>query len=108
MTFSLPLTILIAAGVAVVAVSMAMCLWRMWVGPDLGDRAMALDLFGIELIGMILLLALLVDSPFLDAILVLSLLGFTGAVAMAQFISRSVRRRHKAGPQGAPGEPSSR
>jgi multisubunit Na+/H+ antiporter MnhF subunit len=86
------LTAVLLLGLVVVGLAMAMCLWRIARGPGMADRVMAVDTLGIELIGFIILMALLFGSTFIDAVLVLSLLGFVGTLAMGRFIMRRERR----------------
>lgn len=65
------------------------CIFRLLRGPHLADRALAVDIVAVHLIGLVILLTLWLGSlVFFDGILVLSLLGFAGTVAMAQYIGR--------------------
>ena len=76
-------------GFVVLGVGIACCLLRVARGPSLADRAVAADAIGVQLIGLVVLLTLRTGSmQFVDGILILSLLSFAGAVAMAQFIAR--------------------
>ncbi len=76
-------------GFIVLGVGIALCLFRVARGPTLADRAVAADAIGVQLIGLVVLLTLRTGSmQFVDGILILSLLSFAGAVAMAQFIAR--------------------
>ncbi len=80
--------------IVLVILAMLMCLLRVIRGPHLADRALAADTLAVELIGFVILLMIrLRTSMFIDSILVLSLLGFAGTVAMAQYILR----RHEQG-----------
>jgi multisubunit Na+/H+ antiporter MnhF subunit len=83
---------------AMVALAFAMlcCVWRLLRGPHLADRALAVDTFGILLIGMVIVFAMQFQTLwFADGILVLSLLSFAGTVAMAQYIGRPHLRRQQ-------------
>lgn len=76
-------------GLIVLLLGMAACLYRLMRGPHIADRAMAVDTLAIQLIGFVLLLGIRIGTlMFVDGILVLSLLGFAGTVAMAQYIAR--------------------
>ena len=76
-------------GLIVVVAGMLMCIVRLLRGPHLADRALSVDTIGVQLIGVVLLLSMRIQTlHFIDGILVLSLLGFAGAVAMAQYIGR--------------------
>lgn len=76
-------------GLVLVFLGMGFCLYRLVRGPHVADRAMAVDTLGIHLIALVVLLSLKLETlMFFDGILVLSLVGFAGAVAMAQYIGR--------------------
>lgn len=92
-----------AAGIVVMGASVLLCLYRIVRGPTLADRATAIDVIGIQLIGIVILLTMLSGSLlFVDGMLVLALLSFAGTIAMAQFIARPYVLRYKA--QSAPEE----
>lgn len=75
--------------IVLIVVGMIMCVYRLLRGPHLADRALAVDVVAIQLIGLVILLTMTLGSLVLfDGILVLSLLGFAGTVAMAQYIGR--------------------
>lgn len=75
--------------IVLIALGMFMCIYRLLRGPHLADRSLAVDTLGVQLIGLVLLLSMKFKTlMFVDGILVLSLLGFAGAVAMAQYIAR--------------------
>jgi hypothetical protein len=58
------------------------------------DRALALDTIAIHLIGLVILLTIRFGSlVFFDGALILSLLGFAGTIAVAQYIGRMHLRR---------------
>ncbi|MCC6239670.1 MAG: K+/H+ antiporter subunit F [Phycisphaerales bacterium] len=81
-------------GILIVAVGILVCLIRLFRGPHLADRAIALDTLVIQVIGLVILLTLRINSLVLfDGALVMSLVGFTGTVAVAQYIVRPHRRR---------------
>jgi multicomponent K+:H+ antiporter subunit F len=76
-------------GIVLITGGILLCLYRLVRGPHLADRALALDTIAIHLIGLVILLTLRLDSLVLfDGVLVLSLLGFAGTVAVAQYIAR--------------------
>lgn len=84
----------VEVGIVLVAIAFLACLIRLFIGPHLADRAIALDTIAIQVIGLVILLSLRVDSLVLfDGALVLSLVGFAGTVAFAQYIVRPHRRR---------------
>lgn len=68
---------------------MFVCIYRLLRGPHLADRALAVDVVALQLIGLVILLTMYLGSLVMfDGVLVLSLLGFAGTVAMAQYIGR--------------------
>ena len=75
--------------IVVIALGMLMCIYRLLRGPHLADRSLAVETLAVQLIGLVILLSMkFATLMFLDGIMVLSLLGFAGAVAMAQYIGR--------------------
>lgn len=72
-----------------IVVGVGLCVVRLVRGPHLGDRALALDTIAVHLIGLVILLTIRLNSLVLfDGVLVLSLLGFAGTVAVGQYIAR--------------------
>ncbi len=84
----------IDVGMLIVAIGILACVIRLFRGPHLADRAIALDTIAVHVIALVILLTLRIDSLVLfDGALVLSLVGFAGTVAVAQYIIRGYRRR---------------
>lgn len=76
-------------GLVVTCAGMGLCIYRLIAGPHIADRAISVDTMAIQLIALVILLSLKWETlMFFDGILVLSLVGFAGAVAMAQYIGR--------------------
>lgn len=107
---TIPLTMLAAAwssamvewvtafSMIVLALCMLVCMYRVVRGPHLADRALGADTLGIMLIGVVVLLCMQLRTlMFFDGILVLSLLGFAGTVAMAQYIGRPHYKKRSEG-----------
>jgi len=64
-------------------------LYRVWKGPSVPDRLVALDAIGVMLISAIALLSILFDTPFfIDAILLIAIMSFIGTVSFSKFIER--------------------
>ncbi|ELK45529.1 Na(+)/H(+) antiporter subunit F1 [Halobacillus sp. ACCC02827] len=83
----------ISATIAIiaVAVSVIMLLYRAITGPTNPDRAVALDIIGINLMALAGLLAiLLVTTKFNDVVLLIGILLFIGTVALAKFLEKGV------------------
>jgi multicomponent K+:H+ antiporter subunit F len=69
------------------ALSAAMCLWRLLRGPSLPDRALALDTLAVNVIGLITVLCIRDNTvAYFDAVLVIAVLGFLGTVAVAKYL----------------------
>jgi multisubunit Na+/H+ antiporter MnhF subunit len=80
---------LATAGVILLCGGLLLCLYRIIRGPTLADRAVGADVLAIQLVGLVAVLSVRQASAiFLDSILILTLLGFAGTVAVAQFIAR--------------------
>lgn len=88
-------------GIVIVAIGILICMVRLFRGPHLADRAIALDTIAVHVIGLVILLTLRIDSLVLfDGALVLSLVGFAGTVAVAQYMVRGYRRRRVSESEG--------
>ena len=62
---------------------------RMVKGPTLPDRIVAMDLFGVLVVGLIVVLAGRTGvRATLDAAIVIALIGFLGTVAYATYVER--------------------
>ena len=62
---------------------------RLVKGPTLPDRIVAMDLFGMLVVGLIVVLAARSGVPAtLDAAIVIALVGFLGTVAYATYVER--------------------
>lgn len=81
--------VVVDVGIVVIVLGIAGCVYRLVKGPHLADRAMAVDVIAVQLIGLVVLFTLRLDTLVLfDGVLVLSLIGFAGTVAMGQYILR--------------------
>jgi multicomponent Na+:H+ antiporter subunit F len=59
-------------------------------GPTLPDRIVAMDLFGMLVVGLIVVLAAWTGvSATLDAAIVIALIGFVGTVGYANYVERN-------------------
>ncbi|QKY69526.1 Na(+)/H(+) antiporter subunit F1 [Lentibacillus sp. CBA3610] len=71
------------------SISLIICFIRTLIGPSIPDRVLALDAFGINLIGFTGVIMILQDTiAYSDVILVLSILSFVSTVAVSKFIER--------------------
>lgn len=81
------LSIAVLLALLMVAVAMALNLWRAVKGPDLADRIIALDTLTINAIGLVLLLDVALGTlVYFEAALLLAMMGFVGTVALAKFV----------------------
>nr|WP_268902741.1 monovalent cation/H+ antiporter complex subunit F [Halomonas sp. Mc5H-6] len=70
---------------------LALCLAfvRLFKGPSLPDRVVALELFSSILVGTIGLVAIATDVPsLLDVAIVMALMAFMAAIGFARFLER--------------------
>lgn len=78
---------MIVAALVLLAVAGACFFARLVIGPTLADRVVALDGLIITLVGAIALNAARTESDlFVDAVVVIALVGFVGTAAAARFI----------------------
>lgn len=82
----------------VVSLSIAGLMYRVFKGPSVPDRLIALDGIGVMLISAIALLSILFDTRFyIDVILLIAIISFIGTVSFSKFIERGEiieRERH--------------
>lgn len=72
-----------------VSVSQIMAMIRLWIGPNTGDRILALDTMVINAIGLIVLLGIHQGAQiYFEATLIIAMLGFVSTVAYARFVLR--------------------
>ena len=83
--------IAVACSVALVAVSMAMLLtlYRLFRGPDIVDRVLALDTLVINLIALIVLAGIRYGTTmYFEAALLFAMVGFISTVSFCKFLLR--------------------
>ncbi|WP_272006009.1 K+/H+ antiporter subunit F [Roseovarius sp. ZX-A-9] len=81
----------IALMIAFVAVALAQLLSmiRVVIGPNTGDRILALDTMVVNAIGLIVLLGISQGTRiYFEAAMIIAMLGFVSSVAYARFILR--------------------
>jgi multicomponent K+:H+ antiporter subunit F len=79
----------LAFGFAAFGLALAMNLWRLFRGPGVADRILALDTMVINVIGLIVLTGIAEGSgTSFEAALLLAMVGFVGTVAYAKFLLR--------------------
>lgn len=83
------LATVIAISFAMLSLSILLTLWRLFRGPDLPDRIMALDTLYIIAVAFLVLLGIHLDSSiYFEAALLIALLGFVGTIAFCKYVLR--------------------
>jgi len=76
----------------VLAVSIAVCAWRLMAGPTLPDRVVALDLVATLCVGVIALVSIQTSQPMILVVaIVIALVMFLGTAAFAMYIEKRAR-----------------
>jgi multicomponent Na+:H+ antiporter subunit F len=89
---SRPLEITVNIVLVVLIVSLALAFFRLYRGPSLPDRVVALDLIAAITVGIFATYSIVMDQPvFIDAAIVLALIIFLGTVAFARYTERRGR-----------------
>jgi multicomponent K+:H+ antiporter subunit F len=74
---------------ALLALAMVLCAFRLLRGPGIADRILALDTLYINALAMLVVLGLrLRDSVYFETALLIGMLGFVGTVCLAKYLSR--------------------
>lgn len=77
--------------ISLVLMTLALCLAfvRLFLGPSLPDRVVALELFSSIIVGIIGVVAISTDVPsLLDVAIVMALMAFMAAIGFARFLER--------------------
>jgi multicomponent Na+:H+ antiporter subunit F len=83
---------LLYAALVMISVAIAMAFLRVVRGPTLPDRVVAVDLIGVSSVGLMLVAsAVSGERAFLDAAVVVALLGFLGTIAYARYAEKENR-----------------
>ncbi|MDO8375395.1 MAG: K+/H+ antiporter subunit F [Polaromonas sp.] len=83
--------LILALNVAVgaISLSMALCAWRLMLGPHITDRVLAIDTLYLNAVALVVLLGIRLQTPVLfEAALVMAMLGFASTVALARYLTR--------------------
>lgn len=79
--------IVMAVLMLILGCSLGATVWRLLQGPSIPDRATAFDMIMIHIVGLIAMAVVTTGQLVLiDAVIVVSVLGFLGTVAIARFI----------------------
>ncbi|WP_303290508.1 K+/H+ antiporter subunit F [Marinobacter sp. SS5-14b] len=83
------MTIALYLTIAMVIAAALLNVFRLIVGPDAPDRVLALDTLYINAIALIILLGIALSTRmYLEAALLIAVMGFVGTVAMAKYLKR--------------------
>ncbi|MCM0612812.1 K+/H+ antiporter subunit F [Marinobacter sediminum] len=75
--------------IAMVTLAALLNVYRLIKGPDAPDRVLALDTLYINAIALIILLGITLGTRmYLEAALLIAVMGFVGTVAMAKYLKR--------------------
>ncbi|MDR5866595.1 monovalent cation/H+ antiporter complex subunit F [Halomonas koreensis] len=83
---------ILASCLLALTAGLGLALARLWRGPSLPDRVVALELFATLTVGIIGLLTIAADvAELLDVAIVMALMGFMATVGFARFVERGGR-----------------
>ncbi|WP_159887819.1 Na(+)/H(+) antiporter subunit F1 [Paenibacillus puerhi] len=72
-------------------ISVVIALYRVIKGPSMHDRILALDSIGYNIIGVVALLSVMLDShAYLETILLIGILAFLSTIALSKYMEGGV------------------
>lgn len=75
--------------IGITGLAMALNVFRLFVGPSLPDRVLALDTLYINALGLIVLISMLWRTMlYFEAALLIAVIGFLSTVAVAKYLCR--------------------
>jgi multicomponent Na+:H+ antiporter subunit F len=87
-----PMDVTLNVIMMVLIISLFLAFFRLYRGPSLPDRVVALDLIAALVVGIFAVYSIIVAQPvFIDAAIVLALIIFLGTVAFARYTERRGR-----------------
>lgn len=76
-----------AAASAMIALAMALNLWRLARGPTAPDRILALDTLAINTIALVMMFGIaLSNAVYFEAALFIAMMGFVGTAALCKYL----------------------
>ncbi|WP_025785479.1 MULTISPECIES: Na(+)/H(+) antiporter subunit F1 [unclassified Sporosarcina] len=82
---------MLAISVVLFAVTIAIAVLRLIIGPSMPDRVIAMDVVGVNLIAMIGVVSVVYGTKaYLEVILILGILSFISTIAFSKYIERGV------------------
>jgi len=83
------LSVVIPVVFAMLGLALVLTLWRLWRGPDLPDRIVALDTLYINAVALLVLSGIYWDSTvYFEAALLIAVIGFIGTAALCKYALR--------------------
>lgn len=83
------MTVALQITIGMVIVAAILNIYRLIKGPDAPDRVLALDTLYINTIGLIVLLGISLGTRmYIEAALLIAVMGFIGTVALAKYLKR--------------------
>ncbi|MGN7410114.1 Na(+)/H(+) antiporter subunit F1 [Sporosarcina sp. SAFN-010] len=82
---------MLAISVVLFAITIAIAVLRLIIGPSMPDRVIAMDVVGVNLIAMIGVVSVVYGTKaYLEVILILGILSFISTIAFSKYIERGV------------------
>ncbi len=73
----------------VLALAMLLSLYRLFAGPSMPDRIVALDTVFVNTVAILLVLGIVLrTSVYFEAVLIIAMMGFVGTCALAKYLLR--------------------
>ncbi|RXT08738.1 Na(+)/H(+) antiporter subunit F1 [Ammoniphilus sp. CFH 90114] len=80
---------LLMTSLILIAVSILGTFYRVFKGPSTPDRVIALDTIGVNIIGLVAILSVMLNTQaFLEVILLIGILSFIGTISFSKFLER--------------------
>lgn len=71
------------------ALAMLLSLIRLWIGPSLPDRVLALDTLYINTMALLVLIGLWIkNAVYFEAALLIAMLGFISTIALSRYLAK--------------------
>lgn len=81
--------VMLIVGFITLSIGQLMAMVRLTVGPDTGDRILALDTMVLNVIGLVVLLGVAQGTNvYFEVALIIAMLGFVSTVALARYVLR--------------------
>ncbi|MCG7343101.1 Na(+)/H(+) antiporter subunit F1 [Sporosarcina sp. ACRSL] len=82
---------MITISLVLFTITICIAVLRIILGPSMPDRVIALDMIGVNLIAMIAVVSIMLNTAaFFEVILILGILSFIGTIAFSKSIERRV------------------